>query len=157
MDRCPCQWPAYHSSSEEMAWLNVPDVPGTKGGGRVPVPPMLWNRGRDLKISVIVLKKVLKQVHPELCNHGLRSGFKMLSRKAGIDSQLGEALLMHKLQGLESVYGGKGFPDDALETGAKKVWAELEKVLNRSKDNATTRDQSTNHSPSTQATDLDTY
>ena len=36
---------------------------------------------------------------------------------------------MHKLQGLESVYGGKGFSDDALDTGAKKVWAELEKVL----------------------------
>ena len=53
----------------------------------------------------------------------------MLSRKAGIDSQLGEALLMHKLQGLESVYGGDGFPEEALETGAKKVWAELEKVL----------------------------
>ena len=119
----------YQSSCEELGWLNVPDVPGTKGGGRVPVPPMLWNRGRDLKISVRALNKVLKQVHPELCNHGLRSGFKMLSRMAGIDSQLGEALLMHKLQGLEAVYGGNTFPDNALETGAKRVWAELEKVL----------------------------
>lgn len=119
----------YHSQSTEMGWLDVPDVPGTKGGGRVPVPTMLWNRGRDLKISVRALNKALKQVHPKLCNHGLRSGFKMLSRKAGIDSQLGEALLMHKLQGLESVYGGKIFPDDALEAGAKRVWAELEKVL----------------------------
>jgi len=119
----------YHSSSKEMGWLDVPDVPGTKGGGRVPVPPMLWNRGRDLKISLKALNKVLKHVHPKLCNHGLRSGFKMLSRKAGIDSQLGEALLMHKLQGLESVYGGKGYPDEALETGAKRVWAELEKIL----------------------------
>jgi len=119
----------YHSSSEEMGWLNVPDVPGTKGGGRVPVPPVLWNRGRDLKISVRALNKVLKHVHPELCNHGLRSGFKMLSRMAGIDSQLGEALLMHKLQGLEAVYGGNAFPDDALKTGAKRVWTELEKVL----------------------------
>ena len=119
----------YHSSSDEMGWLNVPDVPGTKGGGRVPVPPVLWNRGRDLKISVRALNKVLKHVHPELCNHGLRSGFKMLSRMAGIDSQLGEALLMHKLQGLEAVYGGNAFPDDALKTGAKRVWTELEKVL----------------------------
>ena len=119
----------YHSSSEEMGWLNVPDVPGTKGGGRVPVPPVLWNRGRDLKISVRALNKVLKHVHPELCNHGLRSGFKMLSRMAGIDSQLGEALLMHKLQGLEAVYGGNAFPDDALKTGAKRVWTELEKAL----------------------------
>ena len=119
----------YHSSSEEMGWLNVPDVPGTKGGGRVPVPPVLWNRGRDLKISVRALNKVLKHVHPELCNHGLRSGFKMLSRMAGIDSQLGEALLMHKLQGLEAVYGGNAFPDDALKIGAKRVWTELEKVL----------------------------
>ena len=119
----------YHSSSEEMGWLNVPDVPGTKGGERVPVPPVLWNRGRDLKISVRALNKVLKHVHPELCNHGLRSGFKMLSRMAGIDSQLGEALLMHKLQGLEAVYGGNAFPDDALKIGAKRVWTELEKVL----------------------------
>ena len=119
----------YHSSSDEMGWLNVPDVPGTKGGGRVPVPPVLWNRGRDLKISVRALNKVLKHVHPELCNHGLRSGFKMLSRMAGIDSQLGEALLMHKLQGLEAVYGGNAFPDDALKTGAKRVWTELEKAL----------------------------
>jgi len=119
----------YHSSSEEMGWLDVPDVPGTKGGGRVPVPPVLWNRGRDLKISVRALNKVLKHVHPELCNHGLRSGFKMLSRMAGIDSQLGEALLMHKLQGLEAVYGGNAFPDDALKIGAKRVWTELEKVL----------------------------
>ena len=119
----------YHSSSDEMGWLNVPDVPGTKGGGRVPVPPVLWNRGRDLKISVRALNKVLKHVHPELCNHGLRSGFKMLSRMAGIDSQLGEALLMHKLQGLEAVYDGNAFPDDALKIGAKRVWTELEKVL----------------------------
>ena len=48
---------------------------------------------------------------------------------ADIDSQLGEALLMHKLQELEAVYGGNAFPDDALKIGAKRVWTELEKVL----------------------------
>ena len=32
----------YHSSSDEMGWLDVPDVQGTNGGGRVPVPPPLW-------------------------------------------------------------------------------------------------------------------
>ena len=118
----------YHSSSRR-GWLDVPDVHGTKGGGKCPVPLELWDRAKDLKLSIQPMNKVLKQVHPKLSNHGLRSGFKMLSRKAGIDSQLGEALLMHKLQGLESVYGGDGFPEEALETGAKKVWAELEKVL----------------------------
>ena len=58
-----------------------------------------------------LLNKVLKDVHPKLCNHGLRSGFKMLARMAGIDSQLSESLLMHKLQGLEATYGGDDFPD----------------------------------------------
>ncbi len=122
----------YHSSSRR-GWLDVPDVHGTKGGGKCPVPLELWDRAKDLKLSIQPMNKVLKQVHPKLSNHGLRSGFKMLSRKAGIDSQLGEALLMHKLQGLESVYGGDGFPEEALETGAKRVWAELEKVLIQSK------------------------
>ena len=36
---------------------------------------------------------------------------------------------MHKLQGLEATYGGDDFPDEAKEAGAKRVWAELEKVL----------------------------
>ena len=72
---------------------------------------------------------MLKEVHPELCNHGMRSGFKYLSRKAGIDSQLGESLLMHKLQGLESTYAGKDFPDEAKEQGAKRVWAELASII----------------------------
>ena len=119
----------YLSSTERMGWLVVPGIHGTKGGGSCPVPPLLWNRGRDLKISVRALNKVLKQVHPELCNHGMRSGFKYLSRKAGIDSQLGESLLMHKLQGLEATYGGNDYPDEAKEAGAKRVWAELEKIL----------------------------
>ena len=56
-------------------------------------------------------------------------GFKMLARMAGTDSQLSESLLMHKLQGLEATYGGDDFPDEAKEAGAKRVWAELEKVL----------------------------
>ena len=119
----------YLSSTERMGWLDIPNTPGTKGGGSCPVPPLLWNRGRDLKISIRALNKVLKEVHPELCNHGLRSGFKMLARMAGTDSQLSESLLMHKLQGLEATYGGNDFPDEAKEAGAKRVWAELEKVL----------------------------
>ena len=119
----------YLSSSAEPGWLDVPDVPGTKGGGRVPVPMMLWQRGRDLKISVRKLNGVLKDVHPELVNHSLRSGFKMLSRLAGIDSQLGESLLMHKLQALEAVYGGPTYPDEAKLKGSKQVWAELETIL----------------------------
>lgn len=120
----------YLNQSQEPGWLDVPDEDGTKKGGRAPVPMELWLRGKDLKISVRQLNKVLKEVHPELCNHGLRSGFKMLSRMAGIDSQLGESLLMHKLQGLESTYGGNDFPDAAKEKGAKAVWAELEKLIN---------------------------
>ena len=119
----------YLASSERMSWLDIPNTPGTKGGGSCPVPPLLWNRGRDLKISIRALNKVLKEVHPQLCNHGLRSGFKMLARMAGTDSQLSESLLMHKLQGLEATYGGDDFPDEAKEAGAKRVWAELEKVL----------------------------
>ena len=119
----------YLASSERMGWLDIPNTPGTKGGGSCPVPPLLWNRGRDLKISIRALNKVLKEVHPELCNHGLRSGFKMLARMAGTDSQLSESLLMHKLQGLEATYGGDDFPDEAKEAGAKRVWTELEKVL----------------------------
>ena len=119
----------YLSSTERMGWLDIPNTSGTKGGGSCPVPPLLWDRGRDLKISIRALNKVLKEVHPELCNHGLRSGFKMLARMAGTDSQLSESLLMHKLQGLEATYGGNDFPDEAKEAGAKRVWAELEKVL----------------------------
>ena len=119
----------YLRETDERGWLVVPDVDGTKGGGRVPVPMDVWERGRDLKISVRALNKVLKQVHPELCNHGLRSGFKMLTRMAGIDSQLGEDLLMHKLQNLESTYGGEGFPDVAKRRGAQAVWEELQKVI----------------------------
>ena len=119
----------YLASTDRMGWLEVPSVDGTKGGGSCPVPPLLWNRGRDLKVSIRALNKVLKQVHPELCNHGMRSGFKYLSRKAGIDSQLGESLLMHKLQGLESTYGGNDFPDEAKEAGAKRVWAELQQIV----------------------------
>ena len=84
-----------------------------------------------MKISVQSLNKVLKQVHPALCNHGLRSGFKMLTRLAGIDSQVGESLMMHKLQDLERVYGGPRFPDDALKAGAERTWKELEKILDK--------------------------
>ena len=112
-----------------MGWLDVPDIAGTKGGGRVPVPPLLWNRGRDLKISWRMTNAVLKQVHPKLCNHGLRSGFKMLTRMAELEHQLGESLLMHKLSGLESTYGGDDFPDEAKLKGSRKVWTELEKIL----------------------------
>ena len=119
----------YLKKSIEPGWINIPDVDGTKGGGRVPVPMGLWDRGQQVKISARKLNGVLKEVHPELCNHGLRSGFKMLSRKAGIDSQLGESLLMHKLQGLESTYGGDDFPDDAKQQGAERVWSELKKVI----------------------------
>ena len=119
----------YLSSTERMGWLDIPNTSGTKGGGSCPVPPLLWNRGRDLKISIRALNKVLKEVHPEMCNHSLRSGFKMLARRAGTDSQLSESLLMHKLQGLEATYGGDDFPDQAKEAGAKRVWTELEKVL----------------------------
>ena len=36
---------------------------------------------------------------------------------------------MHKLQGLEATYGGDDFPDEAMEAGVKRIWAELEKVL----------------------------
>ena len=53
----------------------------------------------------------------------------MLARMAGIDSQLSESLLMHKLQGLEATYGGDDFPDEAKEAGAKRIWTELEQVL----------------------------
>ena len=119
----------YLSSTERMGWLDIPNTNGTKGGGSCPVPPLLWNRGRDLKISIRALNKVLKEVHPELCNHGLRSGFKMLALTAGIDSQLSESLLMHKLQGLEATYGDDDFPDEAKEAGAKQIWAELDNVL----------------------------
>ena len=119
----------YLSSSKEMGWLEVPDVPGTKGGGRIPVLPLLWSRGRELKISWRKTNAVLKQVHPELCNHGLRSGFKMLTRIAELNYQLGESLLMDKLSGLESTYGGDDFPDEAKLKGSKKLWTELEKIL----------------------------
>lgn len=121
----------YLQKTSDPGWLDVPDVHGTKGGGRTPVPMELWIRGRDVKISVQSLNKVLKQVHPELCNHGLRSGFKMLTRLAGIDSQVGESLMMHKLQDLERVYGGPRFPDDALKAGAERTWKELEKILDK--------------------------
>ena len=53
----------------------------------------------------------------------------MLARMEGIDSQLSESLLMHRLQGLEATYGGDDFPDEAKEVRAKRIWAELEKVL----------------------------
>ena len=77
------------------------------------MPPLLWNRGRNLKISWRKTNAVLKQVHPKLCSHGLRSGFKMLTRMAELDYQPGEFLLMHKLSGLESSYGGDCFQDEA--------------------------------------------
>jgi len=120
----------YLRETTKPGWLEVPDVQGTKGGGSAPVPPELWMRGRELKISTKALNKVLKEVHPEMCNHSLRSGFKMLSRMAGIDSQLGESLLMHKLQGLEATYGGNDFPDEAKERGAEAVWDQLKQVIN---------------------------
>ena len=82
-----------------------------------------------MKVSVRKLNGVLKEVHPKLCNHGLRHGFKMLSRLAGIDSQLGERLLMHKLQGMESTYGGNDFPDEAKRRGAEQVWKQLKEVI----------------------------
>ena len=129
MDRLSHLSCPYLRESRDPGWLDVPDVHGTTGGGRCPVPMELWIRGRDVKVSVRALNKVLKQVHPELCNHGLRSGFKMLTRLAGIDSQVGESLLMHKLQQLERVYGGPRFPDEALKPGAEKTWQELNKIL----------------------------
>lgn len=119
----------YLAKTTEPGWIDIPDVDGTKGGGRAPCPMDIWQRGRDLRISVRQLNKVLKEVHPELCNHGLRSGFKMLSRMAGIDSQLGESLLMHKLQGLERTHGGNDFPDEAKQRGAKAIWNQLSKII----------------------------
>ena len=119
----------YLSSSADPGWLDVPDVDGTKGGGRTPVPMEIWIRGREIKISVHKLSKVLREVNPKLTNHGLRSGFKMLARRAGVAADVSESLMMHKLQKLEAVYGGDRYPDEALKPAGEKVWAELEKVL----------------------------
>ncbi|QNI58937.1 phage integrase family protein [Synechococcus sp. BIOS-U3-1] len=119
------------ATSTEPGWLDVPDEDGTKGGGRVPVPMELWIRGRDLKvISGSRLSAALKKVHPKLSNHGLRSGFKRATRAAGIDSVLGEALMMHKLQELEATYGGEGFPDEALKAGSEKTWEAIRGYIN---------------------------
>ena len=90
----------------------------------------LWIRGRDLKVSVRKLNGVLKEVNPLLCNHGLRSHFKKMTRSAGLDHMLGEALMMHKLPKLEDTYGGDGFPDDALNVGAECVWEVLREIIN---------------------------
>ena len=53
----------------------------------------------------------------------------MLTRMAELDYQLGESLLMHKLSGLESTYGGDDFPDEAKLKGSRKVWTDLKKIL----------------------------
>ena len=115
----------YLSSSAEPGWLDVPDVDGTKGGGRTPVPMEIWIRGRDTKISVHALNKVLRQVNPKLTNHGLRSGFKMLARRAGVMAEVSESLLMHAQKKLEATYGGGFYPDEALKPAGEKIWAEL--------------------------------
>ena len=122
------------STSSDPGWLDVPDVDGTKGGGRTPVPMEIWIRGRDTKISVHKLNKVLREVNPKLTNHGLRSGFKMLARRAGIAADVSESLLMHKLQKLEAVYGGDRYPDEALKPAGQKIWAELEQLLMKSEE-----------------------
>ena len=122
------------STSSDPGWLDVPDVDGTKGGGRTPVPMEIWIRGRDTKISVHKLSKVLREVNPKLTNHGLRSGFKMLARRAGIAADVSESLLMHKLQKLEAVYGGDRYPDEALKPAGQKIWAELEQLLIKSEE-----------------------
>ena len=93
------------------------------------MPMEIWIRGREMKISVHKLSKVLREVNPKLTNHGLRSGFKMLARRAGVAADVSESLMMHKLQKLEAVYGGDRYPDEALKPAGEKVWAELEKVL----------------------------
>ena len=123
MTGCRVSGTKHLSSTAEPGWLDVPDEDGTKGGGRVPMPMELWIRGRGLKIiSGSRLSAALKKVHPKLSNHGLRSGFKRATRAAGIDSVLGEALMMHALQDMEEKYGGDGFPDEALKAGAEKTW-----------------------------------
>ena len=53
----------------------------------------------------------------------------MLTRMAELNYQLGEFLLMHKLSGFESTYGGDDFQDEAKLKGSRKVWDELEKML----------------------------
>ena len=53
----------------------------------------------------------------------------MLTLMAELDYQPGESLLMHKLSGLESNYGGDDFPDEAKLKGSGKAWAELKKIL----------------------------
>ena len=118
---CRASGVRYLSSIERIDWLDIPNLNGTKGGGSCPVHPLLWNRGRDLKISIRALNKVLKEVYPELFNHGLRSGFKMLARMAGTHSKLSEALLMNKLQELKATYGGDDLPDEAKNIGVKFV------------------------------------
>ena len=119
----------YLSSSTEPGWLNVPDVDGVKNGGRTPVPMDIWIRGRDTKISVHALNKVLQQVNPKLSNHGLRSGVKYLARRAGVLADVSESLLMHAQKKLEAVYGGGFYPDEALKPAAEKVWAELRQIV----------------------------
>ena len=121
----------YLASSTDPGWLDVPDVDGTKGGGRTPVPMDLWIRGRDTKISVHALNKVLRQVNPKLTNHGLRSGFKMLARRAGVMADVSESLLMHSQRKLEAVYGGGFYPDEALKPAGEKVWQELSSIIGR--------------------------
>ena len=119
----------YLAQSTEPGWLDVPDVDGTKNGGRTPVPMEIWIRGRDTKISVHALNKLLRQVNPKLKNHGLRSGFKMLARRAGVMADVSESLLMHAQRKLEAVYGGGFYPDEALKPAAEKVWAELASII----------------------------
>ena len=119
----------YLSSSTEPGWLDVPEVDGVKGGGRTPVPMDIWIRGRDTKISVHALNKVLRQVDPRLSNHGMRSGVKYLARRAGVMADLSESLLMHSQKKLEAVYGGGFYPDEALKPAAEKIWAMLTSII----------------------------
>ena len=128
---CRISMAKYLSLSTDPGWLDVPDVDGTKGGGRTPVPMELWIRGRDTKISVRALNKVLKEVRPELVNHSLRSGFKMLARRAGVAAEVSESLLMHKLQQLEATYGGDRYPDEALKPAGEQIWKELDQIIDK--------------------------
>ena len=59
----------------------------------------------------------------------LEEWIQMLTLMAELDYQPGESLLMHKLSGLESTYGGDDFPDEAKLKGSRKAWAELKKIL----------------------------
>lgn len=94
----------------------------------VPIPSFICDLLKDFDYKFHtkeIINKKLKQINPLLTSHSFRHGVKRLSRDLKLEPLAIEAMLGHKLPGMESVYGA-GFSVEAKREAVQGLWEQLD-------------------------------